>query len=196
MADEGAMSSGENPVGYQLDANRDVDLQKPGARVGHGVQSEPNEAAAGQAVALSEIKSLTGLSLAITDFEVSVRERNIRTGKWNEPVEWTATRDGKSRGEPGVWTIELNLDDPDPAHVSPLSPTRPHVGYTAIFFGAARRVIIGRKATSWSLASMPPGRQCPCGRRQNGNIRAVTPPKLIASSTSISLGAANRCPAP
>jgi hypothetical protein len=39
MADEGATSSGENPVGYQLDANRDVDLQKPGARVAHGVQS-------------------------------------------------------------------------------------------------------------------------------------------------------------
>ena len=55
MADKGATSSGENPVGYQLDANRDVDLQKPDARVGHGVQSEPNEAAAGQAVALSKI---------------------------------------------------------------------------------------------------------------------------------------------
>ena len=25
-------------------------------------------------------------------------------------------------GRPGVWTVELNLDDPDPAHISPLSP--------------------------------------------------------------------------
>lgn len=139
MADEDASSSGEKPVGYQLDANRDVDLQKPGARVGHGVQSAPNEAAAGQAVALDKIKSLTGLSLAITDFDISVRARNIRTGKWNEPVEWTATREGKFRGELGVWTVELNLDDPDPAHASALSPTRPHVGYTAIFSGVAGR---------------------------------------------------------
>ena len=117
----------------KLHPNRDVDLEAPGMRRRYKVESAQTETAAGQNVALQKVRDLTGMSLQMTDFDISRRARNIKTGKWNEPVEWVTTKEGKLDGKNGTWTIELNLDDPDKNHPSPAGPARPHVGHTAEF---------------------------------------------------------------
>ena len=111
-----------------LDPQKDVDLQPLSL-------SKFDSPKRGKEEALNKINSLTGLSLKESDFTPSYWQTDMMTGKKNEPVEWSCTKEGKYNKMPGRWTVEMNMDDPTPDSVG---ADVPHIGYRVDFDDGTR----------------------------------------------------------
>ncbi|WP_458098542.1 hypothetical protein [Roseomonas sp. WA12] len=133
MADDDKKDAGAR---YSPRPEVDEDITLPGQRQKYGLDFKVSDLAAGQTVALKFVEKLTQQEFSMTDFDATMLARNIKTGKWNEPVEWVASRDGVRNGAKGQWRVQLNVDDATSNSDKSLGPTSPHIGYTAEFKGS------------------------------------------------------------
>jgi hypothetical protein len=115
--------------GTKVDPVRDIDLQ-------HLPLSKFDSPKVGKEHAIKKVSEVTGLTLTERDFNQTLYNNDMMTGKKNEPVEWVCKKDGKYREARGLWKATMSMDDPPPKSNG---PDRPHIGYRVDFINEAGR---------------------------------------------------------